>query len=456
MKLKTIYLCTQCQSQSSRWSGQCSSCGEWNTLVEETVNVGKAEKSLKIALPALKPVVLSDVLEEKARLKTGMGELDRVLGGGFVEDGLVLLTGAPGIGKSTLTLQIGQAMAKLRRNVLYISGEESVGQIAARARRLGIQDSMAVVNLNHLESILAVLESSAPGFIVIDSVQVMASEEVESQAGSISQVRTVAEELMKVAKGKGVPVLLIGHVNKEGQLAGPQVLTHLVDAVLYLEGDSSSQFRLLRSTKNRFGTVDEVGVFTMEESGLQEVKNPSALFLEGRSEMPIGSAIVPVLEGTRVFLVEVQALMSHTNFGYPKRTASGFDLNRLNIILAVLGRYAQMNLDSSDVYVNVVGGLKLKEPAADLAVALAIVSSKLKKPLPANLVAIGEMGLSGEIRSVSFADRRMKEAKKLGFSQVATAPIKVEKSLGVELIEDRSVAGVLGKVFGGKKDAIEF
>lgn len=417
------------------------------------VNVGKKEKSLKININAPEPVSLSDIVEEKTRLKTRIGELDRVLGGGFVEDALTLLTGAPGIGKSTLTLQICKSMAKLGRSVLYVSGEESVGQISARAKRLKVNESIAVVNLNHLESVLAAIEMTKPGFVVIDSVQVMASEEVESQAGSISQVRYVAEELMKVAKGKGIPVLLIGHVNKEGQLAGPQVLTHLVDAVLYLEGDSTSQFRLLRSTKNRFGTVDEVGVFTMEESGLQEVKNPSALFLEGRSEAPIGSAVVPVVEGTRVFLVEVQALTSHTNFGYPKRTASGFDLNRLNIILAVLNRYAKLNLDSSDVYINVVGGLKLKEPAADLAVALAIASSKLKKPLPADLVAMGEMGLSGEIRSVAFADRRLKEVEKLGFKQVAM-PVGKKKGgkSGLKFVEDRLVAGILGKVFEGKKN----
>lgn len=409
--------------------------------------MGKADKNLKITLNSPKPVHLTEMMEEEVRLKTEIGELDRVLGGGFVEDSLTLLTGAPGIGKSTLTLQICRAMAQLGRKVLYVSGEESVGQISSRAKRLKISESLAVVNLNHLESIVAVIQKSHPQFIVIDSVQVMASEELGSQAGSISQVRYVAEELMKVAKGNAIPVLLIGHVNKEGQLAGPQVLTHLVDAVLYLEGDSTSQFRLLRSTKNRFGTVDEVGVFTMEESGLQEVKNPSALFLEGRSETPIGSAIVPVLEGTRIFLVEVQALTSHTNFGYPKRTASGFDLNRLNIILAVLSRYAKMNLDSSDVYVNVVGGLKLKEPAADLAVALAIVSSKLKKPLPGDLVAMGEMGLSGEIRSVSFAERRLKEIEKLGFKQVAIPTVKKKQALNLNFVEDRLVNGILGKIF---------
>ncbi len=446
MKLKTIYLCASCQATSPRWVGQCTECGEWNTMVEETINAGKPGKKAFLP-PAIQPLSLADPFQERPRLKTGLAELDRVLGGGFVEDALTLLTGAPGIGKSTLTLQICQAMAKLGRSVLYISGEESAAQISSRGKRLGISEAISVANLNHMESILNAIRQLKPGFVVIDSVQVMASEGIESQAGSIGQVRHAAEELMKVSKGQGIPVLLIGHVNKEGQLAGPQVLTHLVDAVLYLEGDSSSQFRLLRATKNRFGTVDEVGVFTMEESGLQEVANPSALFLEGRSQTPIGSAVVPVLEGTRVFLVEVQALTARTNFGYPKRTSSGFDLNRLNIILAVLGRYAKMDLDSSDVYINVVGGLRLKEPAADLAVALAIASSKLKKPLPADLIAMGEMGLSGEIRSVAFAERRLKEAEKLGFKKAAMPQGKRPPATGMGLLEDRSLAGLLGKVF---------
>ena len=418
MKLKSIYVCTACRAEHPKWSGQCAKCHAWNTLAEDVINVGKTEKKKSAAIPVRPSVTVGDLKIKEKRVPVGIGELDRVLGGGFMEDSLVLLAGDPGIGKSTLTLQICDKMAELGKKVLYFSGEESVGQIASRANRLKLKNEIGLINLNDLESILATIEAERPEFVVVDSVQVMASDEITSQAGSISQVRYVAEQLMQVAKGRKIPVLLIGHVNKEGNLAGPQVLTHLVDTVLFLEGDNFHQFRLLRSTKNRFGAVDEVGVFAMEPGGLTEVRNPSALFLEGRASDPIGSCIVPVLEGTRVFLVEVQALTNYTQFGYPKRTASGFDLNRLNIIIAILNRYANMKLDSTDVYVNVVGGLKLNEPAADLAVALAIASSKLKKPLPATMAALGELGLSGELRQVSQMDKRLKEAGKMGFSKL--------------------------------------
>ncbi|MFH0838471.1 MAG: DNA repair protein RadA [Patescibacteria group bacterium] len=422
MKLKSIYVCTSCGAQHPKWGGQCMNCKAWNTLAEDVINVGKTEtrRGGSAAVPVKPAVTVGDLKLKEKRLGTGIGELDRVLGGGFMEDSLVLMAGDPGIGKSTLTLQICDQMAAQGKKVLYFSGEESVGQIASRARRLKLKSQIGLINLNDIETILATIETERPEFVVVDSVQVMASDEVASQAGSISQVRYVAEQLMKVAKGRKIPILLIGHVNKEGNLAGPQVLTHLVDTVLFLEGDNFHQFRLLRSTKNRFGTVDEVGVFAMEEGGMTEVSNPSALFLEGRASDPIGSCIVPIMEGTRVFLVEVQALTNYTQFGYPKRTASGFDLNRLNIIIAILNRYANMKLDSTDVYVNVVGGLKLNEPAADLAVAMAIASSKLKKPLPANMAALGELGLSGELRQVAQMEKRLKEATKMGFAELLT------------------------------------
>lgn len=383
------------------------------------MNVGKKEKSIQHI--AIKPSIhLSDMHFKEVRLKTDIGEMDRVLGGGFMEDSVVLLVGDPGIGKSTLTVQVCDRMAE-SRSVLYFSGEESVGQITSRAKRLNLKNPISIVNANSLEAILATIDAERPGFVVIDSIQVIGSEEIASQSGSISQIRYVAEQLMQVAKSRKIPILLIGHVNKDGQLAGPQVLTHLVDTVLYLEGDNFHQFRLLRATKNRFGAVDEVGVFNMEERGLTEVKNPSALFLEGRAENPIGSVIVPVMEGTRAFLVEVQALTNYTQFGYPKRTSSGFDINRLNIIIAALNRYANLKLDSSDVFVNVVGGLKLAEPAADLAIAMAIASSKLQKSLPPDLAVMGEVGLSGEIRAVSQPKKRVKEAEKLGFKQILSS-----------------------------------
>ena len=418
VKLKSIYICMKCSAQSPKWGGQCMGCKAWNTLVEDVVNVGKAEKKHSAALLLQSTLSVTKLELKERRIKTGSSELDRVLGGGLVSDSLVLLVGDPGIGKSTLTIQVCDQMAKQGKKVLYFSGEESVAQISGRANRLKLKNPVSLVNVNNFESLLATLEIERPEFVVVDSVQVMSSDEIASQAGSISQIRYVTEQLMQVAKTQKIPILLIGHVNKAGNLAGPQVLTHLVDTVLFLEGDPFHQFRLLRSTKNRFGAVDEVGVFAMEAEGLVDVQNPSALFLEGRAENPTGSVIVPILEGTRVFLVEVQALTSYTQFGYPKRTASGFDLNRLNIIIAVLNRYGNLKLDSCDVYVNVVGGLKLKEPAADLAVAMAIASSKLKKPLPSDLVVMGEMGLSGEIRKVTQMEKREKEAAKLGFNQI--------------------------------------
>lgn len=419
MKLKSIYICSKCNAESPKWTGQCSKCNSWNSLVEDVINVGKSAKVVRHM--SVKPTIhlsdISDREKKEIRLKTEIGEMDRVLGGGFMEDSVVLLVGDPGIGKSTLTIQVCNQMAQ-NKSVLYFSGEESVSQISSRARRLNLKNPISIVNINSLESIIATIEQEKPGFIVIDSVQVMGSEELDSHTGSVSSIRYVTEQLMQVAKSKRIPILLIGHVTKDGQLAGPQVLTHLVDTVLYLEGDKFHQFRILRATKNRFGTVDEVGVFKMEQNGLCEVTNPSSLFLEGRAKNPIGSCIVPVLEGTRTFLVEVQALTNYTQFGYPKRTSSGFDLNRLNIIIAVLSRYAKIKLDSSDIFVNVVGGLKISEPATDLAVAMAIASSKLKKPLPTDLAVLGEVGLSGEIRSVSQMDKRLKEADKLGFKQV--------------------------------------
>ncbi len=437
MKLKTIYICSKCNAKTSKWSGQCSSCNSWNSMVEDVEDISPQSKAIKSAKPAKPVLIIDNVKLKKQRLITKISEFDRVLGGGFMTDSLVLMVGDPGIGKSTLTLQICGQMAEIGRKVLYFSGEESIEQISDRANRLKIKSPIQLLNINSLETILATIKAEKPGFVVVDSVQVMASADIASHAGSISQVRYVAEQLMQLAKSTNIPILLIGHVNKEGNLAGPQVLTHLVDTVLFLEGDRFHQFRLLRTTKNRFGAVDEVGVFSMKQSGLEEVKNPSALFLEGRAENPIGSVIVPVLEGTRTFLVEVQALTSYTNFGYPKRTASGIDMNRLSIIIAVLDRYAKIKLDSSDVYINVVGGLKIGEPAIDLAVAMAIASSKMKKPLPADLVVMGEIGLSGEVRNVSQIDKRLKEADKLGFKQILSPKevktVEMAISLGFSL-----------------------
>lgn len=442
MKLKTIYQCSNCTEIFTKWSGQCSGCNQWNTLVEDVIDADP-KTSIKKDAPILKSVVSIDqILVKKKRIKTSISELDRVLGGGFMSDSLVLLAGNPGIGKSTLTLQLAEKISQLGKKVYYFSGEESSDQIMDRFNRLGLKSSLHLFNAFHLESILSTIKSDQPDFIIIDSIQVISSENSNGQAGSISQVRYVAEQLMHLAKSKNIPVLLIGHVNKAGHLAGPQVLTHLVDTVLFLEGDNFQQFRMLRSTKNRFGAIDEVGVFQMAEKGLQEVKNPSELFLEGRAESPMGSVIFPALEGTRTFLIEIQALTSSTNFGYPKRTASGIDLNRLNIILAVLERFGKIKLDSSDVFVNVVGGFKIKDPAADLAIAMAIASSKLKKPLPEKLAVIGELGLSGEVRRVSQLDKRIKEVEKLGFEQMIIPKSKIGKS-GLDFAQVKTLVEVL-------------
>lgn len=420
MPQKTVFICEKCGASAPRWSGQCKLCGEWNSLSEQVVQATpKGLSQTNTASPAKTHAVNS--LAEKAltRFSSGISEADRVLGGGLVPGSLTLLGGEPGIGKSTLTLQLATKFSENIGNTLIASGEESAEQIALRAKRTkNTHPDLHIFSDNNLETILATTEESKPKLLIVDSVQVISSTESTAMPGSIPQIRLVAEKLLRFAKTTGTPVMLIGHVTKEGDLAGPRVLEHLVDTVLTLEGDRYHNFRLLRSLKNRFGSTNEVGVFEMCEAGLKEVANPSAAFLAGRADNPIGSCITATLEGTRPLLVEVQALTSPSTFGYAKRTASGFDLNRLNLLIAVLQRHAGVKLDSSDVFVNVVGGIRLREPAADLAIALAIASSKAKKPLPADLAALGEIGLTGEIRSVSQVDKRENEAKKMGFGKV--------------------------------------
>ena len=357
-----------------------------------------------------------------ARIASGFAEVDRVLGGGVVPGSLILLGGEPGIGKSTLTLQMAAKFAEIVGKTLLASGEESAEQIALRAVRLKNSHArLHIFSENTIENILATAEAEKPKLLVVDSVQVMSSLESGSMAGSIPQIRLVTERLLRFAKTTRTPVILIGHVTKDGDLAGPRLLSHLVDVVLTLEGDPHRDFRLLRTSKNRFGATSEVGVFEMKENGLVEVKNPSAAFLEGRAENPIGSCVAATVEGTRPLLVEVQALTFPSVFGYPKRAASGFDLNRLQLLVAVLQKHAGIKLDSSDVFVNVVGGFRLREPAADLAVALAIASSKKQIPLAVDLAAFGEIGLTGEIRFVSQTEKRSKEAKKMGFTKIASS-----------------------------------
>ncbi|MFA5821313.1 MAG: DNA repair protein RadA [Candidatus Gracilibacteria bacterium] len=422
MKLQTIYVCSKCAYESQKWLGKCPSCNAWNSFAEDVINVGKASKSSLSSTPRkVESVKLNTLSQSKQRIASNIKEFDRVLGGGFISGSLTLLSGEPGIGKSTLTLQIAGNLAKNER-VLIASGEESLEQISLRCQRLKIDsENLTAINEFNLETILDTITKEKAKFAIIDSIQVISSSDLPAASGSVSQVRYCTEKIMELAKSRNITVILIGHVTKDGNLAGPRVLEHLVDTVLQIEGDRFQQFRLLRASKNRFGSCLEVGVFEMDESGLKEVENPSKQFLEGRKEHAIGSVITAAIEGTRPFLVEVQALTSTSVFGYPKRTANGFDLNRLQILIAVLEKYGKLNLQNQDVFVNIVGGIRLSEPAADLAVLMAIASSYLKKPLPHDAVVFGEVGLSGELRKVIHAEKRLKEAEKLGLKQAISS-----------------------------------
>lgn len=415
---KVQFVCTLCGAISPRWLGQCPTCQEWDVLVEQRESFTQKVAAKVKAPPTHSVQDLAAVQLE--RLPLGLPEVERVLGGGLVPGSLILLGGEPGIGKSTLTLQIAANLAgKRQKPVLLASGEESAEQIALRAQRLSqTQPLLHLLAENNLEEILAAAQVLRPQLLVVDSVQVLASLELASLPGSLPQIRLVTEKFLRFAKDSGVPVILIGHVTKDGDLAGPRVLSHLVDTVLTFEGDPQRDFRLLRATKNRFGSTNEVGVFEMLTAGLREVKNPSAAFLAGRAAQPLGSCVAVLCEGNRPLLAEVQALTIATNFGYPRRTASGFDLNRLQLLLAVLERHAGLKFGGSDVFLNCVGGLKLREPAADLAVCLALLSAKLNQALPQNLAAFGEVGLTGEVRAVTRSEQRLQEARKLGFTKV--------------------------------------
>lgn len=426
MKLKSIYICSSCEFESTKWTGKCPSCSGWNTLVEDVINVGKKDSKLsktprEIKKKSAKAVSLKNVKESNKRVSSGFSELDNLLGGGFVEGSLSLLSGEPGIGKSTLTLQVANNIAQ-KNSVLIISGEESVAQIANRGTRIKANsEKLSAINEFNLENILSAIEREKPDFLILDSIQVISSNQLPGSAGSVSQVRYCTEALLEVAKSKKISTILIGHVTKEGNLAGPRVLEHLVDTVLHLEGDRYQEFRIMRSAKNRFGSCNEIGLFQMKEEGMVEVTNPAEELLENRNESCIGSAISMVIEGSRPILVEVQALVSTTHFGYPKRTANGFDLNRLQILIAALEKFANLQLQNQDVFINVVGGFKIKDPAADLAICIAIASSLLKKEIKNTNIAFGEVGLTGNIRKSSQNQKRVKEGKKLGFEKIVSA-----------------------------------
>ena len=423
VKDKTVYVCSECGGTSSKWLGKCPACDAWNTLVESVAASAAPPRNRFAALTRTSAIAALGDIEATAmaRTPTGLEELDRVLGGGMVEGGVVLIGGDPGIGKSTLLLQALDALQRSGQNTLYVTGEESGAQVALRARRLGLDNSQVRVLAEiQLEKILATLDSARPDIAVIDSIQTVYSEQLTSAPGSVAQVRECAAHLTRAAKASGVGIVLVGHVTKEGALAGPRVLEHMVDTVLYFEGDTHSSFRLVRAIKNRFGAVNEIGVFAMTERGLKGVSNPSAIFLSQHEEPVPGSCVMVTLEGTRPMLVEIQALVDDGGPS-PRRLSVGLDRDRLAMLLAVLHRHAGVACMDQDVFVNAVGGVRISEPAADLAVMLAITSSLRGKPLPKGFIAFGEVGLAGEVRPAPRGQERLREAAKLGFS-VAVVP----------------------------------
>ncbi len=434
-KSKTVYLCSNCGTDFPKWNGQCPICHEWGTLNEFQVS---AKAGTRTTADKRESAALGDLLNQPpvGRISTAIGEVDRVLGGGLLRGALILLGGSPGIGKSTLALQIA---ANLNLPVFYVSAEESEEQIALRARRLEIgAGQMHLSGENRIEAILEDMEKLQAGLVVIDSIQTVFSDALDSLPGSVSQIRECGQQLLQVCKQRNVTVIIIGHVTKEGVIAGPKMLEHMVDTVLYLDGDDRYDQRILRSTKNRFGTTNEVGIFRMEASGLEPVENPSELFLAERTSGVSGAAIYPALEGSRPILLEIQALVSAANFGTPQRNVNGFDLRRLAMLLAVLEKRQGLILGTRDVFVNLVGGLKVNDPAADLAVIGAVASGTLDKVIPANTVLVGEVGLAGEVRSVAQLEKRVREAQALGFKQII-APLGSVQRLKSEFKGIRSV-----------------
>lgn len=416
-KKKTIFYCKDCGNETSKWAGQCPVCKEWNTLVEAP-KAGKSMSNIRTRLERPEPKLLSEVkTKDDERLTTNIEEFDRVLGGGIVIGSLVLVGGDPGIGKSTLLLQICQNLAGQDHKVLYISGEESQRQIKMRGDRLGsLQGDLKVLCEMNLDTIVEVITEEKPNMVVIDSIQTMYKEDIGNAPGSVSQVRETTLTLMRLAKSSGTSIFIAGHVTKEGNVAGPKMLEHMVDTVLYIEGDKSATYRILRGVKNRFGSTNEIGVFEMQEAGLIEVKNPSEYMLSGKPEGEPGSIVTASIEGTRPILVEVQALVSQTNFNLPRRTAAGTDYNRVNLLMAVLEKRLGLIMADKDAYLNVAGGMRINEPALDLAIILSLISSYKNKALEDKTIVFGEVGLTGEVRAVTFAEQRVIEAEKMGYT----------------------------------------
>lgn len=446
-KSVTVYFCQSCGYESSKWMGQCPGCKEWNTFVEETVEKKTAGKLKSVAggNQELKSYKLSEIdMQEKERMKTQFPELDRVLGGGIVPGSMILVGGDPGIGKSTLLLQVCRNLAD-SMSVLYVSGEESLQQIKMRAERIGnFSDNLKLLCETNLERAEQVIERQKPAVVIIDSIQTMYNEEVASAPGSVSQVRESTGRLMQIAKGMGVTVFIVGHVTKEGVVAGPRVLEHMVDTVLYFEGDRHAAYRILRGVKNRFGSTNEIGVFEMCEEGLREVENPSEFMLNGKPEGASGSVVACSMEGTRPVLLEVQALVCRSSFGIPRRTAAGTDLNRVNLLMAVLEKRAGLSLSSCDAYINIAGGIRMSEPAIDLGIVMALASSFQDRPVDEKTICFGEVGLSGEVRAVNMAQQRVAEARKLGFTTCVLPKVCIPgltdtkgiKIIGVENIQE--------------------
>ena len=448
MKAKTLFYCTECGNESPKWAGRCSVCGAWNSIVEQPEEKKAAGKGRLLAnVRTVKAESITDLSSgEEIRFSTGMGELDRVLGGGAVKGSLVLVGGAPGIGKSTLMLQICKKLREQFR-VLYVSGEESVHQLKLRAKRLHVESkNLYVLSETNLGDVLECVNEEQPEVLIVDSIQTLYNEELNSPAGSVGQVKDCTMKLMQLAKEGSITVFVIGHVNKDGFIAGPKVLEHMVDCVLYFEGEQHMSYRILRAAKNRFGATNEIGVFEMLDCGLREVENPSEMLLSGRPEDAPGSCVTCVMEGARPVLAEVQALLAPTNANYPRRTCNGLDSNRASMLLAVLEKRGRLRMSQCDAFFNIIGGLTLDEPAADLATLVAIASSYLDKPVPAKLAAIGEVGLSGEVRSVSHVPQRLSEVHRLGFDK-CIVPAQQGDMLrapdGLQLIPVKNIGQVL-------------
>ncbi len=446
---KTVYFCQNCGHEESKWLGQCPMCKEWNTFVEEKVTQSSTTAAKRRNESNI--VTLSSVeTNDDERMETGIGELDRVLGGGIVPGSLVLVGGDPGIGKSTLLLQVCQRLAAQGKKVLYISGEESLRQIKLRANRMGaFSESLYLLCETNLVTIRDAIENSKPDVVIIDSIQTMYNEEVSSAPGSVSQVRESTNVFMQLAKGLTISIFIVGHVTKEGTVAGPRVLEHMVDTVLYFEGDRHVSYRILRGVKNRFGSTNEIGVFEMQKTGLVEVENPSEYMLSGKPENASGSVVACAMEGTRPMLMEIQALVCKTNFGFPRRTAAGADYNRINLLMAVLEKRIGLALSDYDAYINIAGGIRMNEPAADLGIVMAIISSYKNKPIAEDIIVFGEVGLSGEVRAVTMPEQRVAEAKKLGFKTCIIPQVSL-KSVGniegMEIVGVKSVREVMNYI----------